>query len=312
MNDEAPASHMLVRAGVFMLQRNEFSAALAIVASAVGADFVTGRVPATFYAQMGSAGWLGLCVCTAAFALLTGALAQLARRSGTNRLPELLCRLPGGRIGAGAYILYLLIVFGAICMLALEAGEMGALTLPVRHGRAFGMSFALLTAVFVAQCGADVFRILGCACTLLIALFEGALLAFGRLPEREMNYGLELRLQNNYFAAVLLGLLHASACVCLCAGATVRLTDGRTRPRRLGLWTGGLFGALLALGNAALLAREELLLALRLPFAALSSAWGSAGFYACAGLEYLACVTSMAGLTFALLRRSNMTDRLEK
>ena len=92
------------------------------------------------------------------------------------------------------------------------------------------------------------------------------------------------------------------------AGAAVRLAGGRSRPLRMGLWSGGMFTLMMAGANAVLAARSAQLTALRLPFVALAGGWGSAGFYVSAALSYLAAATSLAGVAYALLPRKMMLN----
>lgn len=290
-------------------RQGEFRAALAVVAVAVGTDFATGRELSAFYAQTGPASWLGVALSGTVFGLLTAMLARLARRSGADSLPALLGRMPGGRMGKGAAALYALVVVLACAGLLSAAGHMGALALPLRGGGCFGAAFALLSALWIAFMGMRALAAAGSVFVGCVALFELGLMFFGRAPEpAALRFELELRLYGNIAAALTFALLHACVCACVAAGCAVRLSHGRVRPGRLGLWSGALFMLLLLAGNAALALQPEELLALKLPFVALASGWGKVGFYLSSLISYFAAVTTLAGLAGGLIPRKMMLN----
>ena len=282
-----------------------FSIALAIVAVAMGIDFATGRDLSAFYAQMGGACWLGVGLAALVFGLLTVMLAHLSRRAGADSMGALLRRLLGEKLGKGMALLYGLILCVAAAMALGAAGHMGALMLPLRRSQIWGMGMAVLLAGWIAMGGPRTIQISSGLFVGCMALFELALLFFGEMPDRsQLNYELELKLRGNVPAALLFALVHASVCACLSAGVALRMSKGRVRPWRLGLWAGGLFLLLLTGGNAALMVQKQELLLLQLPLVALASGWGKAGFYFSAILSYFAAVTTLAGIFYALLPRS--------
>lgn len=292
---------------------DELRGALAIASAAMGADFVSGRALTLFYAQTARASWLGVAISGLMFGLITGAISSLRRRCGADNLTELLRRIPGGGAGRGITIAYDLILAGAAALLISQAGGMGALTLPIRHAFACGAALALLTAAVIAVSGGAAMRTVGGAFVLMLALFEGALAVFGRLPNApRMRYELELGLRDNWIAAILFALLHTAVCLCLSAGVTVKMSRGSMRPAWLGAYAGGAFAILLALGNAVLILREDELLALKIPFAALAAGWGTAGFYLSAGMIFLAAVISLAGILYGRISRPAGADLLGK
>lgn len=283
-----------------MNRRNELHGALAIVAAALGIDFVSGRALAAFYAQTGRASWLGICLSAAVFGLMTGMIARLARRCGAQNVGELLNRLPGGGVGKGAHVLYGLILLLAAGMLATSAGRMSALTVPVMHADLLGGAAAVLAAGVIAFTGARSMKALGGILVVLMLGFELSLLLFAELPATP-RYEIELRLRDNWAVALGFAMLHTAACLCLSTGTAVKFSGGRMRPGRLGGWTGAVYGLMLAVGNAVLMAKDERILALELPFVALSADWGGAGFYLNAGLGWVFCTFSLAGLIYGLM-----------
>lgn len=278
--------------------------ALAVVAAALGMDFVSGQALAAFYAQTGRAGWLGIALSMLLFGLAVGAIAHVARRCGAQNVGELLSRLPGGGVGRGALLLYGCILLLAAGMLVTSAGHMCALAVPVRHVDLLGGALALLAAAVLAFAGKCMMKAVGGALALMMLVLEAALLLFADLPDTP-RYAIELRLQGNYPAALIFAALHTAAGICLSAGLAVRFADGRCRAVRLGSRAGLVYGLLLGLGNAVLMTEDVRILGLQLPFVALCADWENAGFYLNTALSWMFCVFSLAGLICGLLPSRN-------
>lgn len=281
-----------------MNRRDELPGALAITAAALGLDFSTGRVAAVFYAQTGRAAWLGAAVAALLFGLCTAGLARMAGRNCLRRLGDLPGRIPGGP-GMGSVALYGCILAASICLLAARAGEMGALVLPVRGGEFIGALAAMILAGCILLGGPGMLAAAGGSFLLLLAAFLLALLNWGS-ADGSFHYTLELHLRGSRFAAVGFAALHAAVCLCLSAGMTFCFAGRGVRAGRLGLWTGLLLFTFLCLANGVLASGEAERIALRLPFTALSSGWGTGGFYLSAGLNFLGSAVSLAGVGYVL------------
>lgn len=279
---------------------NEWKTAPALVAAALGIDFVSGQALAAFYGQLGRASWLGVLVSALVFGCMTGFIAAQGRCSGAGNVGGFFARLPGGGLGKGAGLLYGLVVILAGGMLMTSAGRMAALALPVKRADWLGSAAALLIALVLAIAGGRALRAGGGILVLVMLGFELALLLFARLPDTP-RYAIELRLRDNWIAALGFALFHTCACLCVVVGMLLKMCAGRLHPARLGSRAGVLFALLLAVGNAVLMRQDERILALQLPFVALSGDWGSAGFYLNAGLCWLFCVFSLAGLIYGVL-----------
>jgi len=276
-------------------QRSEIPAAMSAAAAAAGLDFLSGRVPALFYAQTGEAAWQGILISGFMFGLLNWGLGHLKRRSCARNLDQLLHRLPGGAAGMGIRLLRDLILLAAAYMLASVAGHAGALMLPVRGARAWASAAALLAAAVLAGAGGAAMWAWGAVFAAASMMFLASLLVWGRLPpEMGMYRALELRLEGSFSAALLFALAHSCLCMCMTAGMTVKTVGMRVRPGRLGFWSGLFFAALLFAGNAVFARGEEVLPALGFPFAALAGGWGSAGFYITAALIFASSVYALA------------------
>lgn len=296
-----------------MREKREYRAALAIVAVALGTDFMSGRALAAFYAQLARASWLGIAVSALLFGGFTALFSRLARRTGARNMLEVLRRFPGGGMGRVVEGLYLAILAGGMGMMVSSAAHVGALTLPSQHGSLYAAALCVLLSGTLAACGARGLLLLGGAFAICAAGFVAALLLWGNLPDAAlMRWALDLRLEDSWIAAALFALLHASAGVCLSAGTAVRLTDGRMRPHVLGLWTGVVYFLLLALGNAVLRINVREILALKLPFVALAAGWGSRGFYISALMIFLADVTTATGILYAVFPKHKCPVFIEK
>lgn len=285
-----------------MERYREARAALAIAAAAVSVDFAAGRELAAFYAQMAGMSWLGVAASGLLFGLITALFARLANGSGAGDMFAFFRGLPGGPIGWIGYALYASILLTAGWSLVSAASRLGALALPLRHAPLFGAAFALLAAAGIAVAGARSLKRMGAAFVAVFAVYEMALLCFARIDRLPgMLFVLELRLGGSWIAALGLAAVHACMCACLSAGVILRVGGRELRPARLGAWSGVIFLTLLLIGNAALRNQMDELLALDVPFVALASRWGAAGFYSSALVMYLAAVTSLSGLFCALL-----------
>lgn len=289
--------------------KREIQSSLASAAAALGLHYASGRAPAAFYAQMGRASWLGVALSALLFGLLSGAICGLARRTGSRNICRLFHRVPFGTgrlIGA----LYGMLLFSAGCMLLGEAAHAGALMLPCAYAETIAAAFAALCALALAFSASDALLSAGSALALMLLAFEWALLCAARAPQLPAPYfEVDLKLQGNAPAAIAFALLHACAGICLSAGMIVRFTDGGARPVRRGLLSGAAMLALLSAGNAALQAGGERSIALQLPFAAISSRWGGAGFYGCAGLMLALAILSLSGIIHGLLPENPRRNR---
>ena len=285
-----------------MKDRKSLGAALALVGTALGLDYATGRPAAFFYAQLGAAGWAGIAFSGMVFGGATGLLCALVRRMGVRDIGMLLRSMGCGQLVFGLYMLAL----GAMgCMLASEAGHIAALALPVRHARLYGTLLALTASAAIALGRGGWMRIPGVFYALALAGFEAALLFFPGKADAALHHGAVLRLENCVPAALALAALHTAVGLCLAAGAAAELAGSGVRPLRLGLLCGGIYAFLLRGGTAVLQASEPAALRLKLPFTALASGWGAAGFWLSAGLVFLGSVCGLTAVLRAMILNIN-------
>lgn len=282
-----------------MKKREEFARAVSVVAAALGLDVASGRAMAAFYAQTAGASWIGVAFAGLFFGTMTGLLYALMRRSGALSLPALLQRLCGGGSGRVILALYGLILLSCASMAAGEAAHIGALVLPVHHAGIYAALAAVMLSAAAALSGRRVLQALGAVFLGSLAMCMIALLFFARLPMEEVRFGIELKLENNVPAALLLALLHSAVGLCISSGAAV--DRGNMHPGRFGMYAGVLYAAVLGLGNAVLQMKQPVLMRLQMPYVALSSAWGSAGFYLSAALIYLGSITALTGMIYGCI-----------
>ena len=150
-----------------MRERAEWRAALSVMAAIAGVGLSSGRELVLFFAQTKGAAWAGVLAACALFGVLT---AFVAARSDA-------CRARGG-LERAAEALRLLFAALVSAFMLTRLGEVGALTLPVRHGYLFGASFGLLSALIIGWTGPG--WLLGLVTTLGLSAFYIASALDGR------------------------------------------------------------------------------------------------------------------------------------
>lgn len=288
-----------------MRRRAEWRAALAVMASVAGVGFASGREIALFFAQLKGAAWAGIAAASALFALMTGIASGRARMGCGDGASHAL----RGDVLAGIHetLRLLLAALTSAAMLS-RAGDMGALTLPMRHGYAFGAAFALLIALAVGWRRGRRLPAVGALAVLAACLFYGGMALDARPVRLYARSETVLSLAGSLPAAALLALVYASLNASVAAWSMDGLRDSAVRPARLGALSGALLGLALTLGNLALRRGGDALLAQMEPWVLLSARWGVAGFWLCAGFQYL-CSVSTLSVSLGLLVRRALSDR---
>ncbi len=272
--------------------------ATAALGAASAAAFASGRAMVVFFAQTGWASWPGIALAATAFGLMMGATARLARSSGASSFAELCRRWLGrgkGRV-VGLFHALLLSVLASVALL--NAGEAGALTLPVQRGFLWGMGLALALAILLCLSPR---RALPWAGILLVAAgtaFYAALALDPRPPRLYLRGEAVLTLAGNLPAAAALALCGASLDACAAADAVCRCAGEGERPARVSLLSGLGLALVLSAGNAALARGGPLLISMALPTVPLAARWGLVGFWVCAAFGFLCnAVTLSAALS---------------
>ena len=285
-----------------MEKQGELRPALAIVAAVAGTGYASGRELVLFFVQTGWAGWIGVCFAPVVFGLLTALLCRCGARSGAEGFAGFCQRLLGRKAALVAGWLHsLLLALTAVVMLC-AAGEIGALTLPVRHGWLWGAGIALLIAAALNLSRLRLLPWLGVVVLATGLTFYGALALDARPPRIWLNGAVGLALEGSWPAAVLLALAYGAMNGALAANVALRF--GRNaKPWRLGLLCGLMLWALLAAANSAIVRGGRALLGQAMPTVILAARWGLPGFWACAAFGYLCAVTTLAASLGGLIDR---------
>lgn len=274
-----------------MRETAQWRAALAMAAALSGVGLATGREVALFLGQTGGTAWVGVAVASALFGLLVAGGARLpaadrheplARACGTLRL----------------------VLAGLMAWLMLHRlGRVGELTLPLRHGYAFGIGFGALAALAMDRLSARGHGRLGLAVTLYAGLFLAANALDPRPARLHLIGAVDYAYEGSAWAAALLAAPYAAM---VSAPALWRLRDlgpgVAARPARLGVKAAAILALLLAAAVAALLRGGDGVLVQPMPWVVLSARWGLWGFWVCAGLQGL-CSAATLSAAFGMARR---------
>lgn len=277
------------------MERNgDWRATMAALGAAAATGFASGRALVIFFMQLGWAAWPGVALASALFGLLLGLCAKWAIRVDAGGFGAL-CRKALGR-GKGRIVglFHALLLAVAAAVAVLNAGELGALTLPLRHGFLWGMAIALMLAALLNLRGGRGMGAAGMALVAVAVLFYLGLALDPRPPRLYLRGEAVLTLAGNVPAMLFLALCHAALNACVAADAVCRRADSAVKPRRLGLICAAGMALPLLCGCAALARGGALLLAHALPMVPLAARWGLFGFWLCAGFGYLCNVATLA------------------
>ena len=276
--------------------RAEWKHSLAIMAAIAGTGLIPGRALVLFFAQLKSAMWPGILTASALFGAMAG---FRARESFGGRTTG---PTPLGSDFSGRLVHWLRSLFAALvtAVMLARTGKLGALTLPVAHGYAAGVAIAAVVALWLRASGPEGASAAGAAVYIAVVLFYAGM-ALDPRPVRLYDWcETELRLAGRLEAAIPLALLFA--CMNGAAAAWVRgPARGAVRPLGLGAKAGGMLCAALVLGALALMRGGDALLGQEMPWTVLSARWGTAGFWACALVEYACDVTALSASLGMLL-----------
>ncbi len=245
-----------------------------ITAAVVGAGFASGREIMQFFSQYGALSWILILFSAVLMALLLFWLMKNdAAMADLNRT-------------ASFRILWILL-YGAVSGGMISAsGELSALTIPIHYARLLGMAVTLM---------------------LCVKLSNGTIRELGRLgrgliPGMAVLFFLCMLFQKKAapsFSFSAKAFLHAAGyCglnAVLAAAVTAQAGKDKTPREKRGItiFSGLIFGSLLALGNGALLPYRTELHSAALPMVMLLRNYGKAGFYLSALVLYLAVATTL-------------------
>lgn len=250
---------------------------LCVVAAMVGAGFASGREIVRFFSQYGAFSWA-----LVAFASLV--TAWMLRRMlifGGVRSPA----------GKGLLLLFSLAVGGGMTA---AAGELWALTVPLRYARTLGSVVTLIACLLLAGGSLRGMAWLG---RLLLPFLLAVLILCLRVPgaPRQKTYTL--------WEMVLAAVSVAGYCGLngMTAAGVISCSRSRREQNGIAVAIGCLTALLLGLGNAALLPHASALSDAALPTVSLLRAYGKAGYYLSSAVLYLAASTTLIAVLRELL-----------
>lgn len=284
-----------------MSKGGNWRVALAALAASAATGCGSGRALVIFFGQLGWASWPGIALASAAFGLMAGLVARLCARAGADNFAAL-CRRSLGRGGARVVGVFHALMLAAVAVVALtNAGEAGALTLPVKRGFLWGMGLALALAALLCLWERQALPWAGLIILAVGAAFCAALAIDPRPPRLYLRGDVVPALAGSLPAAAGLALCYAALNGCVAADAVCRCSDGSARPVRTGFLSGAGMALTLALGNAMLASGGPMLLALAAPAVPLAARWGLVGFWLCASLAFFCNVLTLSAAMGGLM-----------
>lgn len=243
-----------------------------LLGAVVGAGLASGREVASFFGRYGAWGFAGIALAAGTLGLLGGTEVPQGWR---GRWPEALWRT----------LLTLLLVATGGAMLA-GAGEVAALTLPLRGAYWLGMAGTLALAWYLARRTATGLMWVSRAMLVVLA----ALIGLGLTVEPMQAVRLE---EACVPAALLRGVTYGGFNAALMQPVMAGAGGLAQKERRRALLIACLLtAALLSAGNAALL-RHPALMGEALPFVRLMARLGQAGYWLGAAAMYLAILSTL-------------------
>ncbi|MDR1570539.1 MAG: hypothetical protein LBS72_08645 [Oscillospiraceae bacterium] len=268
--------------------------ALAILATAIGAGFASGRETVVFFSRFGSYSWLGIAITSAIFGGLIAGLMRLCAHFKSGAFSELAARAlgrVGGTICSAMYAVMLLITAGAM---ASGISEVASVTLAVPFAREIGLALGVAVCAVCAARGVKALAAGGSfllpICALLyisIARHAPHSSAIASAPPADARLSIPF--------AIGYACLNVTLCCGVLSEIGARVNCGQRK--RIALYFVPLISALLGASNAAILPHAARLFNEPLPIIQLSR-----GSTAAALLAIAALLLAMATTLTALLR----------
>ena len=168
-----------------------------------------------------------------------------ARKTGAQSLPEVFRRLLGAWCGNAVSVLYGLLMAFTAAMMLRTCAELGALALPVKNGRLWGLIAAVFMSVTVLAGRQRLLPGLGAAAVVAAVLFYGALMLDTRPVRVNMRYETVLNLSGSLWAASVLALLHACLNSSVAGGTAAAFAGGSFDADKAAFLAGGMMIVLL-------------------------------------------------------------------
>lgn len=272
----------------------ELREACAVNASVLGAAFLSGREAATFFATAGSASWAGILAAAILFGTLMGMLCRFSRETGAHTLPGIYYAKLDERCGDSISIVHglMMVMTGAVALTT--AGELGLLSLEMRHPALIAGAATLLLAIMLTLRSMRPLAAMGTVCIPVCAVFFAALALDGRNADTTgLIHDKITGISGNIPAAIFMGMLFACF-KAASAGGVAAARAGKLSPMRFGICCGGIMLVITACANMALQRAGAAVWSLNLPMVVLASRWGAAGYYISVYVMWLGCVCTLA------------------
>ncbi len=275
-----------------MPTKTDWKASLAICAAIIGAGFASGREIVSFFAGLGSASWLGVVTASVVGGLLIYVIMRLSQHTRARTLPRIYGTLMGRRCQDAVSLLHGLLCLCAASAMLSAGAELGALTFPVQHAHALGLTLTLCAALASLMVGLHSLSVLGGVLTVLTVLYYAAIASGNHAAPSFSTDGLLLTIP--------LGLLYASFNAALVGGTICLSAHQGASPARTARLTGILLFVLIACANRALLGAEDDILLSALPTVLLTARWGLIGYYSTIACMWLAVLTTLCAMLHSL------------
>lgn len=284
-----------------MRLKGEWRIAFSAIAAIAGTGFATGQEIALFFAQLGWAGWIGIPIASAMFGLLVGMMIYFARITGANSFSGVFRRQLGKTAGGIIDVLYGLLQALTAAMMLMTAGELGALTLPVRYGFYQGMIIAVSVSLMMNASRLRLLPWTGMLITGAAMLFYISLAMDSRPVRLYARSETKLALEGSLMGSALLAALYACLNGAVACGIVPRFTAGSVNAVRTGVISGGLMAALLMCANLAMMRGGKAICAARLPAVVLAARWGITGFWLSAAFMFICAAATLTSITGAII-----------
>ncbi|MBR3109499.1 MAG: hypothetical protein IKH30_20265 [Clostridia bacterium] len=258
-----------------------YSAVFGIVSAMVGAGFASGREIMHFFSRFGPLSWALVMLA----ALFTCALISCLMETETAA--------PNGKTGRIVKICLLPLFAAAGGAMTAAAGELVALTVPLLYARFVGGLLTLCAGVVIARKPIVLLGVIG---KILVPLLLLAFFFCLRLP---VEPAAKRSVPETYPLIALIQLVgYCGLNVTLSAGVIREAGQNciSGEKKKISLYTGIMIGLLLCAGNAALLPHADAQQHAALPVVTLLRNYGKVGFYLCAGVLYLAVLSTLAAI----------------
>jgi len=273
---------------------HELKTACAVNAATLGAAFISGREAATFFAVTGWASWLGVLSASIVFGIMMGMLCHFGKTTGAKNLPGIYYAKMDERCGDALSVVHclMMLMMGAVALTT--AGELGMLSLNVRHPAIISAAITVVIAVMLSLRGTAPLAALGMICVPACVLFFIAMAldkrpaGAGAFPENP-----QMDVTGNVPVAVFMGAMFAFLKSAMAGGVAAAGASGLV-PRRFGLICGCVMALTAGSANWALQAAGARVWPLNLPFVVLAARWGTLGYYIAIYVMFLGCAALLS------------------